>query len=170
MPRYHVSLDEKDYDIELTPSADHFDVRINGRPVLVQNHNLSETRSLLVIDHQSFEVDIRFDESNGGKIVFMTGHEIPATVEDYNLAQMRKTAGLDAAVAVEQVLKAPMPGLIVNVPVAAGQQVQRGTPLVVVEAMKMENIIKAKHGGTIKTVHVTGGQSVEKGDKLLEFE
>ena len=170
MPRYHVTLDERDWDVEVTPAADHFDVRINGRPVTVRNHNLSESRSLLLINNESFEVDIRFDEANGGKVVFRTGHEIPATVEDYNLAQMRKTAGFDAAVAVEEVLRAPMPGLIVSIPVAPGQRVEKGTPLVVVEAMKMENVIKAKHKATVKTVLVAEGQSVEKGDRLLEFE
>jgi biotin carboxyl carrier protein len=170
MSRYYVTIDEKTYDIDLKVRAGRHFARVNGREVEIQNHELGETRSLLMVGNQPYEVDVRFDESNGGRIVFVGGHEIPAKVEDYGLAQLRKAAGLSATTAVESLLRAPMPGLIVDVRVCQGEKIKKGTPLIVIEAMKMENIIKAKGEATVKTVHVTGGQSVEKGDKLLELE
>ena len=65
------------------------------------------------------------------------------------------------------VVKAPMPGLVVRVEVTEGQQVGAGAGLVVVEAMKMENELRAPHAGTVQAVHVAAGARVEKGAPLV---
>jgi biotin carboxyl carrier protein len=62
---------------------------------------------------------------------------------------------------------APMPGKIVRVPVAAGDTVRAGQPLVVVEAMKMENELRAGRDGTVADVHAREGMSVEAGALLV---
>ena len=67
-------------------------------------------------------------------------------------------------------LVAPMPGLIVRVNAAPGQQVTAGMGLVVMEAMKMENELRAPAAGTVKAVHAAPGQAVEKGTVLVELE
>lgn len=64
----------------------------------------------------------------------------------------------------------PMPGRVVQVLVAPGDEVRKGQGLVIVEAMKMENELKAVRAGRIAAVHVTPGSSVEKGALLLELE
>jgi pyruvate carboxylase subunit B len=79
------------------------------------------------------------------------------------------SAGADR-VAVSQVLKAPMPGLVLKVHVAPGQQVVAGAGLVVLEAMKMENELKSTASATIRSVRVKPGEAVEKGQILVEFE
>lgn len=66
-------------------------------------------------------------------------------------------------------VKAPMPGLIVELKVAAGDTVAAGDPLLILEAMKMENILKAAGQGTVRNVKVKKGDSVEKGQILIEF-
>ena len=68
------------------------------------------------------------------------------------------------------VLKAPMPGLVTGIKITAGQEVEKGTPLIILEAMKMENMISAPHHAIIKSVHVSVGQAVEKGSLLVEFD
>ena len=70
---------------------------------------------------------------------------------------------------VSQVLKAPMPGLVLRVHVAAGQQVVAGAGLVVLEAMKMENELKSAAAATVSAVRVKPGEAVEKGQILIEF-
>ena len=67
-------------------------------------------------------------------------------------------------------VKAPMPGLVIKVMVEPGQTVEKGDPLLVLEAMKMENVIKAAGEGVVKNVHAHNGQAVDKGFTLLEFE
>jgi pyruvate carboxylase subunit B len=170
MPRYTVTIDGREFDIALEYHADRLVATVDGQTRQVKVHKLGDTRSLLLVDNQSLEVDVRSNGRDGGKIVFMRGREIPVVVEDYSLAQMRKAAGLEAAAAPPSLLKAPMPGLIIDVKVEAGQKIVSGQPLVVIEAMKMENVLKSRTTGKVKAVCVSGGQSVEKGDTLVEFE
>ena len=67
-------------------------------------------------------------------------------------------------------LKAPMPGLIVDVKVQVGDIVKKGDIILILEAMKMENVLKAVGDGKVKTVKVTPKQNVEKNQILIEFE
>ena len=69
-----------------------------------------------------------------------------------------------------EVITSPMPGTIVSVNVAAGQQVKKGDILVVLEAMKMENEIVAPHDATVAAAHVNKGDSVESGTPLVSLQ
>lgn len=66
-------------------------------------------------------------------------------------------------------VKAPMPGLILDILVQVGQEVKKGDPLMILEAMKMENVLKATGEGTITSIVVEKGQSVEKNSILIKF-
>lgn len=66
-------------------------------------------------------------------------------------------------------LKAPMPGLVVEVAVEEGQLVKQGDKIIVLEAMKMENILKAPSDVTIKKINVKKGSTVEKNEVLIVF-
>lgn len=70
----------------------------------------------------------------------------------------------------QNTVKAPMPGLVLNVMVSPGQAVHKGDTLLILEAMKMENVIKAVGDGVVKSVAVEKGMAVEKGHLLLEME
>jgi len=170
MARYLVNIDGKEFDIELEYRSEKYFAVINGKKVEIASYRLGESRSLLLIDDQAHEVDVRSNGYDNWKVVFMKGMEIPALIEDYNLAQLRKTAGMSSEIGVARQLRAAMPGLMIEVKIKPGDKVTKGQPLFVLEAMKMENIIKAQWEATVKAVHVSCGQSVEKGDKLLEFE
>ena len=79
--------------------------------------------------------------------------------------------GLGAGVGQKQnLVKAPMPGLVLNIMVEPGQAVSKGDPLLILEAMKMENVIKAAGDGIVKKIAVEKGAAVEKGHLLLELE
>jgi biotin carboxyl carrier protein len=67
-------------------------------------------------------------------------------------------------------LKAPMPGLVLNIVVEIGQVVKKGDALIVLEAMKMENSLKSPTDGIIKKIAVAKGDAVEKNQLLLMFE
>jgi acetyl/propionyl-CoA carboxylase alpha subunit len=69
-----------------------------------------------------------------------------------------------------EVLRAPMPGLVVRVEAKPGDRVAAGAGLVVLEAMKMENELKAPGPARVKSVRVAAGQAVEKGQVLVEFD
>ena len=67
-------------------------------------------------------------------------------------------------------IKAPMPGLVLSVAVKEGDEVDEGTPLLVLEAMKMENLIKSPSAGVVKTIEVAQGQAVEKGQLMISLD
>ncbi|MBX3102135.1 MAG: acetyl-CoA carboxylase biotin carboxyl carrier protein subunit [Bacteroidetes bacterium] len=84
--------------------------------------------------------------------------------------RLLKTIGIDpAASQVVKELKAPMPGLIKEILVQPGQAVEKGEPLIILEAMKMENVIKSPTQGTLAAVPVSQGQAVEKNQVLVSF-
>lgn len=68
------------------------------------------------------------------------------------------------------IIKAPMPGLILEISVAVGQEVKENDPLLILEAMKMENSILSPRDGVIKAITMIKGAAVEKGALLIEFE
>jgi biotin carboxyl carrier protein len=67
-------------------------------------------------------------------------------------------------------IKAPMPGLILEINVEVGDEVQENDPLLILEAMKMENSFLSPREGKIKSIAVVKGQAVDKGQLLIEFE
>lgn len=75
-----------------------------------------------------------------------------------------------AAAQVVNDIKAPMPGLILDVQVTEGQEVQEGDYLIVLEAMKMENTLTAPRDGVVKSISVKKGQTVDKNQLLIEME
>jgi biotin carboxyl carrier protein len=78
--------------------------------------------------------------------------------------------GLNTTLSKKQsLLNAPMPGLVTGIKITEGQEVEKGTPLIILEAMKMENVIVAPHHAVISSIKVSVGQAVEKGALLIEF-
>lgn len=67
----------------------------------------------------------------------------------------------------EDVARAPMPGTVIAIAVAEGQQVSSGDPLVVIESMKLETTIKAWRDGIVESIHVSVGRSFDKDAPLL---
>jgi pyruvate carboxylase subunit B len=95
------------------------------------------------------------------------GERLEAHVQDDRSKQIEALIGAGPRAAVEGVIKAPMPGLVVRVEVTVGQEVSPGTGLVVVEAMKMENELRAQGRGVVEAIHVSAGTRVEKGAPLV---
>ena len=69
-----------------------------------------------------------------------------------------------------KLLVSPMPGLLVALHVAQGEQVEPGQPLATVEAMKMENILRAEKDGTVAAIRASEGDSLAVDQVILELE
>ncbi len=67
-------------------------------------------------------------------------------------------------------IKAPMPGLILEISVVEGQEVKENDALLILEAMKMENVIKSPCDGIVKSINVKQAEAVDKNSLLIEFE
>ncbi len=84
-------------------------------------------------------------------------------------SRLMHTLGLDKAIKKAGDLKAPMPGLVLNILVKPGDNVRKNDPVLVLEAMKMENVIKAPCDAVVKAVAAEKGKPVEKGQLLITF-
>lgn len=168
--KYLVKVLDKEFDVDIEYRSEKYYATINGNEIEVQATTLGESRSIMLLNNQSIEVDVRTDGYSSERTLFFLGQEIPVDIENFNLAQLKKTAGMSSASKMETTLKAPMPGMILDIKVSVGDTVKKGDPLVIIEAMKMENIIKAAGDAVIKSINVESGKSVEKDDKILEFE
>ena len=107
----------------------------------------------ITVNGQTYEVEV---EEIGGAPSFAP-------------APAAKPAAPAAAPAGAEAVKAPMPGNILDVKVAAGQNVKKGDVLVILEAMKMENEIMAPRDGVVASVNVSKGATVSTGDLLVSL-
>jgi len=105
----------------------------------------------------------------GGLTVVTDGQSVDAVVLDERAARLASAAG-GRQRSSQTTVQAPMPGLVVAVPVEVGQTVVKGTTLVVLSAMKMQNELTAPADATVKEVLVCAGQTVDQGQALVRLE
>ncbi len=122
-------------------------------------------------ENHSFAAQIvgnNFNNKNYSVKVNSTVYEVSISTElDLLIEEMGLSLG---AAQVVNDIKAPMPGLILDVIIAEGDEVKEGDYLLVLEAMKMENTITAPRDGVVKSVSVKMGETVDKNQLLIEME
>lgn len=103
-------------------------------------------------------------------VIQVNGRNYEINVKD-RFDLLLEKLGMDnlASTAIENI-KAPMPGLVIDVMVEPGQSLSKGDQVLILEAMKMENVIKAQADCVVKSVNISKGNAVEKGETLVELE
>lgn len=131
----------------------------------------SESEFHLVKDNQSVNARLIETDLTGKKIrVEVAGEVFDVEIKD-ELDQMLLKMGFGSASQKHvKEIKAPMPGLVMEVAVIEGQEVLEGDKILILEAMKMENSIIIHANATIKKILVKTGQAVEKGQVLVELD
>jgi biotin carboxyl carrier protein len=122
----------------------------------------------LLVAGESHETAV-FRIADGVYSVNWRGHSYAVELVD-PLTHLAEVSRGEAGKQGRKIVKAYMPGRVVEVRVAAGDSVEVGQPMVVLEAMKMQNEIQAERGGRVVRVFVTAGEAVEGGDPLVEVE
>ncbi len=131
---------------------------------------LGPGHALLLHQNRSFEVRIVAHQPEQKKVRLLINGQDCTVKSSTALDRLLESMGMGGgAVRKVKEVKAPMPGMVLRVEVAPGQEVQEGDPLLVLEAMKMENNLKSPASGTVKSVHVEAGKAVEKGAVLVVF-
>jgi biotin carboxyl carrier protein len=134
--------------LEVIPGTPLRQLLLNGRPLTMAMEPMGGGRWMLQTAGQRWEVEVL----------------------DERTRHIRSLTGAGDHRRSVRVLRAPMPGLVVRVMARAGESINAGTGVVVLEAMKMENELKAAGDAVVKAVRVEPGQAVEKGQVLIEFE
>ena len=114
---------------------------------------------------QSFEAHVYTDEEQWQ--VLLRGDMYRAVVEDERERRLRSQLEGAPVERGEFHLKAPMPGLVIAIPVGEGQPVEKGDVLLILESMKMQNELKAPRAGKVSRVRVAPGERVEQKQTLL---
>lgn len=119
----------------------------------------------MLLNGESFEANVSSGDT--GVEVLLRGQLFLVDVEDERQRRLRETADVAKVEEGEYNMAAPMPGLVVAVPVKVGQQVEKGENLIILESMKMQNELKAPRGGKVSSIRVGPGDSVDQYQVLL---
>ncbi len=161
--KYITSIDDQEYTIEI---LDEHHVLINGEQHTIDLESVGgQPIYSLLVGGRSFEVHVYPAES--GYQVLVHGNLYLARVEDERERRLRAALAGAAPENREFHLKAPMPGLVVAVPVNEGAAVEKGDVLLILESMKMQNELKSPRAGKVARVRVKTGDSVEQKQTLL---
>ena len=161
--KYVATSGEREILIEI---LDEHHITVDGVDYEIDFESVSEqTVYSLLANNNSYDALVYGSEE--GWQVLLHGSQYVLLVEDERERMLRASLGGGPPDNVDFHLRAPMPGLIVTVPVSEGQMVDKGDVLVVLESMKMQNQLKSPRPGKISRVQVKAGDSVEQRDTLL---
>lgn len=156
------------YDLALEKTQQQWS--LNGKDIAVDLLQNSETSFHILKDNRSYNVEIvSQNEEEKSFQIKVNGTIYSVSVKD-KYDELLHQLGLDKAMSSKvSNVKAPMPGLVLNILVEEGAEVKKGDALIVLEAMKMENILKSPADGKVKKISVKKGVAVEKNQVLIEF-
>lgn len=161
--KYITTIDDQQFTVEI---IDDKRVSVDGKVYEIDFEAVSgQPVYSLIVNGHSYESYIYQGDDNWQ--VLMRGRLYPVQVEDEREKRLRAAAGGGVVETGEFHLRAPMPGLVVAVPVTEGQAVKRGQVILILESMKMQNELKAPRDGTIGRIRVRPGESVEQKQTLL---
>jgi len=164
--KYHVTIRAKTHVIDVEGGTVTVDgERLEAHLAIVPGTPLVQ----LLLGSESWTVATQA-LGDGRRALGAAGERFEVEVQDDRSRQIEALTGRGKKPVQGGVLKAPMPGMVVRVAVTAGQVVEAGAGLVVVEAMKMENELRAQREGVLIEIPVSIGASVKVGDHLFTVE
>lgn len=165
-PKYITTIGEQQFTVEIMKDGK---VSVDGTVYEVDFEAMTGQQLVsLLVDGNSFDCHIYQDEDLWH--VLMRGHLYSASVIDEREQRLKAAGGQGADESGAYTLKAPMPGLVVKVPVNVGDTVNKGDVLVILESMKMQNELKSPREGTVTAVEVKAGDSVEQKQVMVSLE
>jgi len=161
-----ISIENSSFNIE---KKEHF-LSLNGKEIshdLLKNPN---RKYHLIVDNLSYQIQVLQKETSSGKLILRINNRVITTNLDNKLTELLKKMGMESGKKKLKDLKAPMPGLVLDILTKEGEQVIEGQELIVLEAMKMENAIKSPQDGVIRSINVQQKDKIDKNHTLLSFE
>lgn len=163
----HVKSEGKDFLIDFA-GTERSAGTLNSKQFEWDVNQVSESVYNVIKNDKSFNVEV-LEEVDGRQRIKVNGtiYEME-TIDKFD--ELLKKLGMEKSGAGKvNELKAPMPGLVLEVAVEPGQEVAKGDRLLVLEAMKMENVIKSPTDATVSSVEVKKGETVDKNQVMVRF-
>ena len=161
---YQVQIGEK--QIHLVIDGDK--IRLDGSKKEFIVDRLSASIYTLILEGKPYKVFIESVEDNTCT-VSINGTQQQVIVKNERDQLLDLYGVSDTRQVMEKEVRAPMPGLVLDILVSEREEVSAGSGLLVLEAMKMENEIRASAAGIVTRIHVNPGDAVAKGDLLMEL-
>jgi acetyl/propionyl-CoA carboxylase alpha subunit len=156
-------------EIDLREEGDLLAATLDGEKLLLDLRKVSEPSLYsLIVGDRSYEVFVEESDAVGSILtVLIGGEQFRLRVQDEWVRHLSGIQKRSHAPEGQLSIKAPMPGVVLGLEVAVGDEVQRGQGLVILGAMKMENQIKSPRDGTVESIACDPGQTVEQGRVLV---
>jgi pyruvate carboxylase subunit B len=162
--KYYVTVNGRALAVDLVERLGEVRIQVDGVPFELAYEEVDRLGQVaLRAGDKSFGASIEGDENH--QTVVIAGHLYEVEIEDE-----RERAAHAAARAANKgggTVQSVMPGVVVQIMAAPGDVVEKGQPLLILEAMKMQNEIGAPSAGVVSVVHVSEGQAVQSGAKLV---
>ncbi len=161
---YKVTVENAVYEV----NSENGNFSIENKSFEADILEFKEGKFHIISDHKSYTAEIlSFDTEEKSFQIRVNNNIYSVAVQD-RFDQLLKQMGIDGAAGKKiNDIKAPMPGMVLQVMVESGQVIKKGDAIVVLEAMKMENILKSPSDGVVKKVHVIKGDKVEKNQVMV---
>lgn len=165
---YRLRLGDQEHELEVEEHDGQFRVRLSDDWYPLELERVGDTaRYSLLLNHRPYDI---FAEESPHGFHIVIGARLFAITTPGPARGPRLTGPAEVEAETdtgEWVLTSPMAGVVQEVLVQPGDEVEAGQVLVVVEAMKMQNDLRARRSGTVKAVYASDGQRVEQGTPLL---
>ena len=167
---YTVALKEKTYTVEFKKDNKSKGL-INNKPFNLNIDSESKERFQLTYKDKTYKVVVIDYQADKNIVVLKINNDKVTMNVSNELDLLLKEMGMDMSSAQKiNEIKAPMPGLVLDILVEVGQEVHQGETILVLEAMKMENNIKTPADAIVKEILCKKGQAIDKNDILIVFE
>ena len=165
-----VSAQGEDFPVTIEADPDGATIRFeDGRRMRVES-DWTPGKPLAILDVDELPLVMKVSRIPGGFRVRLRGADVKVHVRTPRQAELAALMPEKQPPDTSKLLLCPMPGLIVKVDVAEGDEVQEGQPLCTVEAMKMENILRAERRGVVAKINAAPGDSLGVDEVIMEFE
>ncbi len=146
------------------------ELTVDGQPFVWDLLKISDGHFHILYKNKTYRAEVvKRDRETKTVVLKLNGKTHSVKLKDKFDLLLEKMGIADASANKLNYIKAPMPGLIIDLKVKTGDVVKAGDALLILEAMKMENILKSPGDGVVKNVKVKKGDSVEKSQVLVEF-
>lgn len=141
-----------------------FTISINGKSYEISIGEITSSPISVFVDGKEYKVELKND------FIEKTGGEISNTTD---ISEVKINKKNDSIIETNQVedgtVRAPMPGVIIEIKVSKGDDIKKGDILMILESMKMENSIKTSVDGIVSSIFISQGDSVQFGQSLMEI-
>ena len=146
------------------------EIMLEGKSIAWDQIEIGKNRFHILMNNRSYVCEVLSADAQKKSFEIKVNGKIGSVIVKDRFDELLHHLGMDKVTSHKvNVIKAPMPGLVLKLMVKGGEEIKAGDSLLILEAMKMENVIKSPGAGTVKLIMVKERDAVEKNQVLIEL-